>query len=719
MGTQNFSAINRRSHSASLPAIVVLLLLSLIISQSALAQNIDSEFNLIPHIQTLFPKATRIDNKLPDLPVHPVYQLDQILGYAWLSTKMNDIPGFSGSPIYLLIGLNTAGKFQKVIALDHNEPVFMHGLGNEALDKFLTQYSGHSVTDQLIISTEFKGLSGDLEKGPVYFDGVSKATISVEIINDVAVSTALKVARLKLENFALPTESALSNKPFEPMNWPELLQSKLIHHWQIDTNTVLSETGRSLDDYPSDNFHPSDSGDQIFTDLYIAYLNPPDIGQNLLGKKVHSQLMDSLKPEEHLIWVASNGIYPHISDTFKRGTVPTRLSLYQDGVSIAIKDLDAIDESVIPIADAAPEFSQANIFRIKGASGFNMGSRMDIQFSIQLPRNHLIVDSLVLRDQYLLPQSQWVRVQPPVTTTRPLWLKIWMKKIIPLSIFIMSLLVLLWVFIKQHHYSQHAIGFARFRWAYLWFTLIFTGFYLQGQLSVVNIFTLFHSLKQEFNISIFLLDPVIFILWIVTFLSLFIWGRGLFCGWLCPFGALQEILSAVARKIKIRQIRVPEKLHRQLIYIKYPILIGLIVVSFYSLNWSEKLAEIEPFKTSITLSFVRHWPFVVYALALLFIGMFIHKFYCRYICPLGAGLAIIGALRSFEWLDRLPICGKPCQTCNYRCQIDAIKRDGSIDYSECIQCLECIVILNNEDQCVDKLLLNKNKTIPLHQIRSI
>ena len=720
MGTQNVSGIKRQPHySAPLLATFVLLFLSLIASPLAFAQSSESEFNLIPHIQKLFPKATRIDNKLPDLPVHPVYQLDQILGYAWLSTEINDIPGFSGSPIHLLIGLNAEGKFQKVIVLDHNEPVFLHGLGNEALDKFLTQYSGHSVTDQMIISTEFKGLSGDLENGPVYFDGVSKATISVEIINDVAVSTALKVARLKLENFALPSESALSNKPFEPMNWPQLLESKLIHHWQIDTETVLAETGRSLSDYPRVNFHSSDSGNKVFTDLFFAYLNPPDIGQNLLGKEVHAQLMASLKPEEHLIWVASNGIFPHISDTFKRGTVPARLSLYQDGVSIAIKDLDATNESVIPRAESSPDFSQANIFRIKGSSGFNLGSQLDIQFSIQLPRNHLITDSLVMHDQYRLPQSQWVRVQLPITTTTPLWLKIWMKKIIPLSMFLLSLFILIWVFIKQHHYSKHAIGFTRFRWVYLWFTLLFTGFYLQGQLSVVNIFTLFHSIKQGFNISIFLLDPVIFILWIVTFLSLFIWGRGLFCGWLCPFGALQEILSAFAHKIKLKQIRVPEKLHRQLIYIKYPILIGLVVVSFYSLNWSEKLAEIEPFKTSITLVFERHWPFVVYALILLLSGMFIHKFYCRYICPLGAGLAIIGALRRFEWLDRLPICGKPCQTCNYRCQIDAIKRDGTIDYNECIQCLECIVILNSEDQCVDKLLLKKNKTIPLNQIRSI
>jgi NosR/NirI family nitrous oxide reductase transcriptional regulator len=89
--------------------------------------------------------------------------------------------------------------------------------------------------------------------------------------------------------------------------------------------------------------------------------------------------------------------------------------------------------------------------------------------------------------------------------------------------------------------------------------------------------------------------------------------------------------------------------------------------------------------------------------------MFIHKFYCRYLCALGAGLAILGALRRFEWLKRIPFCGTPCQTCHHRCEIKAIKRDGEIDYNECVQCLECIVILNSDNQCADTLIKRKKE----------
>lgn len=98
---------------------------------------------------------------------------------------------------------------------------------------------------------------------------------------------------------------------------------------------------------------------------------------------------------------------------------------------------------------------------------------------------------------------------------------------------------------------------------------------------------------------------------------------------------------------------------------------------------------------------------MLYALALLAAGLFIHKFYCRYLCPLGAGLAVLGRLRRFHWLTRIERCGRPCQRCRHRCGINAIRRDGAIDYNECIQCLECVVILRDPEQCVDSLLRRK------------
>ena len=167
------------------------------------------------------------------------------------------------------------------------------------------------------------------------------------------------------------------------------------------------------------------------------------------------------------------------------------------------------------------------------------------------------------------------------------------------------------------------------------------------------------------------------------------------------------MVSWLAKKLHIRQWKISERWHLRLQWLKYLILVALIPTAFYSLTLAERLAEVEPFKTSITLFFVRSWPFVLYAVLLLGIGLFVHKFYCRYVCPLGAGLAILGRLRLFSWLTRIDACGKPCQHCHNKCEIGAIKRSGAIDYDECIQCLECIVILNNEDQCVAQISARK------------
>ena len=70
------------------------------------------------------------------------------------------------------------------------------------------------------------------------------------------------------------------------------------------------------------------------------------------------------------------------------------------------------------------------------------------------------------------------------------------------------------------------------------------------------------------------------------------------------------------------------------------IFLGLFGISLYSTASAELLAEVEPFKTSIVLKFAREWPFVVYALTLSAAGLFVERFFCRYLCPLGAALAI-------------------------------------------------------------------------------
>ncbi len=129
------------------------------------------------------------------------------------------------------------------------------------------------------------------------------------------------------------------------------------------------------------------------------------------------------------------------------------------------------------------------------------------------------------------------------------------------------------------------------------------------------------------------------------------------------------------------------------------IFLGLFGISLTSMAMAEKLAEVEPFKTAIILKFVRDWPFVVFAVALLVAGLFVERFYCRYLCPLGAALAIPARIRMFDWLRRYKECGSPCQTCANECPVQAIHPTGEINPNECVNCLHCQVLYQSEDKC--------------------
>ncbi len=128
----------------------------------------------------------------------------------------------------------------------------------------------------------------------------------------------------------------------------------------------------------------------------------------------------------------------------------------------------------------------------------------------------------------------------------------------------------------------------------------------------------------------------------------------------------------------------------------FMVLFGL---SLYSLAMAEKAAEVEPFKTAIILHFVRDWGFALFAVALLAAGLFIERFFCRYLCPLGAALAIPARMRMFDWLRRYRDCGSPCQRCGNECPVQAIHPEGHINPNECIQCLHCQVLYHHQQNC--------------------
>ena len=298
---------------------------------------------------------------------------------------------------------------------------------------------------------------------------------------------------------------------------------------------------------------------------------------------------------------------------------------------------------------------------------------------------------------------------------RPLWKFIWEDRQFQITILMISLGFLILILLFQDWLATHPRLLLYVRDLYLVFTVVFIGWYGLAQLSVVNVFTFVHSAVHDFHWQTFLIDPLMFILWSFVAVTLLLWGRGVYCGWLCPFGALQELINQLARRFRVRQWEFPDMVHERLWAVKYIVLLVLFGISLESLQTAEYYAEVEPFKTVFTLHFQREWSYMSYAIALLTVAMINRKFYCKYLCPLGAALAIPARQRLFDWLRRRRECGKPCQVCANECEVRAISPTGEINANECHYCLDCQVTYWNQKKCpplVQKLRRREKATRP-------
>jgi NosR/NirI family transcriptional regulator, nitrous oxide reductase regulator len=291
----------------------------------------------------------------------------------------------------------------------------------------------------------------------------------------------------------------------------------------------------------------------------------------------------------------------------------------------------------------------------------------------------------------------------------PIWVGVWRQRTFQIAIMIAGLTILTLILVFQDWLAKRPRLLVYVRDGFLLYTVFFIGWYSLAQLSVVNVLTFTHSIMRGFQWEGFLIDPMMFILWSFVAVTLLLWGRGVYCGWLCPFGALQELTQQIARRFNVRQFEFSQMVHERLWALKYIILLVLFGVSLQSLVQAERLAEVEPFKTAITMRFQREWGYVLFAAALILVSAINRKFYCKYLCPLGAALTIPGKFRIFDWLRRHRECGRPCQVCAVECEVQAIRKNGEINANECHYCLDCQVTYWNDRKCPPEVERRKRR----------
>lgn len=676
-----------------------------------------------------FPAPFIVGEKDRDLPVWPILKQDAtatpIVAYAFESMDLAAIPGFSGTPFNLLVALDAKGEFMDVKVLSQHEPVFLDGLGEAPLLRFVAQYKGLSLKQSIKIGAN-PDRDGKAGGANAYIDGVAKATASVRILNQSLLASALKVARAKLgygEGRDPDLIARIRPELYTAMDWDALVDAGLIvkktfKNSEID-QAFVGTVGEGVDAIARQ------SPEDVFISLYFAYLSVPTVGRNLLTPEGWQFLQRRLDPGDHALLLIGSGRYSLAGDNFVRGAVPDRLTLQQSRLPIEIRDLDLDTPLKLPDSLKTPNLSTDwRVFRVIAPAGLDPSQALD--FELHVTRAKGLIYPERIRKAFALSAQLPDKFYESASSDSKTWHSIWTARWWELAVLVAALGLLAWA-LQTQSWLVHGAGgsggtggqrrLTNFRTGYLLFTLFFIGWYAQGQLSIVNITAVVQAMIAGRNLNFFLYDPMTVLLWAFVAVTFVLWGRGTFCGWLCPFGALQELVSQVTAKLGLRQIRLSERTDKWLKRVKFGVLAVILVSACFSVTLTDSLVEIEPFKTSITLNFVRAWPFVVWAMALVLLSSFVYKGYCRYLCPLGAGMVVLGRFRMLSWITRRSECGQPCQRCRSDCAYQAITKQGTVDYDECFQCMDCVVIYESDELCVPLIVTkrraNEQVVIPI------
>lgn len=634
----------------------------------------------------VFPGATSFSERKGQPPYVEAYAQDQgkkkLLGYVMLSTDITDTPAYSGKPVVTLIGMDTRGRYVGVKVLKHSEPILLLGIPEAALTKFNQQYIGKSVDQKIEVGHSRP------DEGVVGVDAISGATVTVIAQNQVMTTSGSAVARQVGIIQATVRPQAQYVAHGQGADWATLVKTGAVQRLVVQPEQVgLARTGTP------------------FIELWFGDLNHPDLGKALLGAGSWQNLMAQLKPTEHALFIIrTQGEESFKGSGFVRGGIYDRVQVRQDMDTFTFRDTDYLNLYGIEAA-GAPAFTESAIFiiRSKAFSGAYpwklsfLGNRVDRATGTRTFAN--------FDAEYWLPSAYLQGGRPQVIKPDAPWVKVWKTRAVPIALFAVLLVAVAVVYSLRDRLTRLSTRKNKwpvnaFKYSAWVLSIVFVGLGVMAQPSITQVLTWFHALLFQWTWELFLTDPFIFLFWIFIIITVFVWGRGLFCGWLCPFGSLSELLYKVGGVIGLKrfQFLVPRAWHDRLKWLKYVIFFGLLAVSMFSMTRAEMLAEVEPFKTTFLVGlFNRSWPYTLFVAVLLGLSLFTERPYCKYLCPLGASLAMPSTFRWFG-LKRKQECNS-CKACAVGCGSQAIDEHGRIDHRECLHCLDCMILYTDEHAC--------------------
>ena len=405
-------------------------------------------------------------------------------------------------------------------------------------------------------------------------DGISKATVSVRIINESVLAAALLVSRRKLGFGAGKGAGGLARVRTDmpgAMTFQRLLDDGLVRYLRVSNAQIeklyAGSDGARLDEAALRQ------PDEVFIDLYLACVSVPSVARSLLSDASLAKLKPWIEPGDQAILVISSGRHRVPGDDFTRGGIPERLLLRQHQLAIDMRDLD-LDLKLAP-GVRVPADASLTVFRVPAEAGLDPGAAFDFTVPVTRSKGQFYPERITreLPMTYRVP-SRFLIAVPGDTN----WHAAWIARRGDLLILALGLAVLAVALSMPRKLSADGRRFGWFRFAYLLFVIGFIGYYAQAQLSIVNLTGIVQALVAGRSLSFLLHDPMTVALWAFVLVSLLLWGRGTFCGWLCPFGALQEFAGKLARLCKLPQLKVSRAMDVRLKRLKY-VALALILAS--------------------------------------------------------------------------------------------------------------------------------------------
>jgi NosR/NirI family nitrous oxide reductase transcriptional regulator len=736
------------------------ILLALVFAAPALAEKGKLRERLTPEVMAVVypPGAERLGPEEGSPPAIAAYQGDKIVAWVFSTLDIIAAPGYSTTPFDVIAGVDPGGRITGAKVAFHNEPYIVHDpLRQHLLDTFLAREAGRPLR-----GAQPNALPPDFVAGATVSTRAMRAAVGITaglVLRPRLARPQAAAGAATAATAATPAPAAsLDVDSFSRKSWDALVAAGAV----VKRRVTAGEVAAALADAGAPGARlevPVGRGGDLYIEFATALFTPAAIGGNLVGMLKFEDYKSRMPDGAQAIFVASNGPYDFLGTKYFRdseGGRFDRLRVVQDGRTFGFVRGDY--QFVNPFGEGIRGQQDAGLFALPADSGFDpakpwrlellvngqVNGAADAPVTVAFGLDYSVPDLQALtasrddaRDQGAAqpaadargagsgggsPPSGARDARPPavvanpatvaggtdgdlplqldtIEPTVPAWVEAWSDAHANVAILAALLSALTLIFIFQGQLARSRLAHRLVRNGFLLVVLVWLGWTAGAQLSIVNVMNYAMAPFNRFDIGFYLAEPLIVIIAAYTLVSVVLIGRGVFCGWLCPFGALQELLAQAARMLRVPQWNPRPALEKRLWLGKYVAAVAVLALVMTQADPSGATLEIEPFKTAITSKFTRAWPYVAYAAALLAIGLFSERAYCRFLCPLGGVLAILDRLHLVNLLKRRPECGSPCHLCEHSCPVRAIEPTGKIATAECFQCLDCQVEYYDEERC--------------------